>query len=263
VASDIITSDQDLNRKQPSTRVKPALPEFAQTEDDFIVSDMSDEGAEDDAVEVVQNRASPAPLTRNRSKNIREVGPDEDYGGALLNDAERKLLHKLKANQRNVIKPVVRKPFPEIFRDRSPIYGASNTTVLRTCFRIGEALNVGCQAVRENKNVLLELHARVTKSWREPKPGRHQHFVLHDLYHDKPPHLHGTFALYDQSPLWNMDSRHFLGIQNQGRICRLIGKMKRHGPTWKIDILSIWAATWEDVDYVAGIYAKDNNLASR
>jgi len=32
--------------------------------------------------------------------------------------------------------------------------------------------------------------------------------------------------------------------------------MKRDGTKWRLEILSIWQADWEDVEHVAGIYAK-------
>lgn len=151
---------------------------------------------------------------------------------------------------------MVRAPFPVPVFDRSPIFGASNTTTLRVCFRVGEALNVGCQAVRLNKDVVLELHARITASWREPNPSRKQHFLIKDLYHDNPPHLNGTFELWNQSKLWEFDSTPFLSKHSEGTMCRMIARMKRDGTKWRLEILSIWQASWEDVEHVAGIYAR-------
>lgn len=116
---------------------------------------------------------------------------------------------------------------------------------------------MGSQAVRANKSVILEIYARVTSSWREPKPGRKQYFVFNDLYHDRPPHLEGSFELWDQGRLWDLDGKAFLQSRDGGVMCRVIGKMKREGTQWKLEILSIWEASWEDVDCVAGIYARD------
>ena len=151
-------------------------------------------------------------------------------------------------------KAIVRPPFPRAILDRSSIAGASNATLLRTCFRLGEALNAGSQAVRSNSNVVLELYARVTSSWRDPPPGRKQHFVFADIYHDKPPHLEGTFELYNQATLWDLDSQAFLGASASGTLCRAIVRMKRNPQQkWRLEILSIWEATWEDVEFAAGI----------
>jgi len=65
--------------------------------------------------------------------------------------------------------------------DRTSLSGVTNTSALRTCFRLGEALNTGCHAVRNNRNIVLELYARIASSWRDDKPSRKQHFVIHDL----------------------------------------------------------------------------------
>ncbi|EME50100.1 hypothetical protein DOTSEDRAFT_121899, partial [Dothistroma septosporum NZE10] len=150
-------------------------------------------------------------------------------------------------------KPIVRKPFARGIQDRSPLFGASNTTLLRTCFRVGEALNTGSQAVRCNKNVIIELYARVTSSWRDPPPGRRQHFVFKDLYHDKPPYLEGIFELWNQAQFWDLDSRSFLNASEKGMMARAIAKMKRNGQKWRLEVLSVWEATWEDVNHVAAI----------
>ena len=38
-------------------------------------------------------------------------------------------------------------------------------------------------------------------------------------------------------------------------MCRCIAKMKREGGKWSLEVLSIWEASWEDVEVVAGIHA--------
>lgn len=196
--------------------------------------------------------------SRDRKFNIRDVDNNEDYEEALLSEAERGLLAKLKlASSRGEHKPVFRSRFPCLIQHRTPIFGASSATILRTCFRTGEALKEGIQAVRNNRNVVLELYARVTQSRRE---GRKQHFVFKDLYHDKPPHLGGTFELWSQSPLWDADSKVFSMPKDGGRMCRLVGRMRRVEMKWMLEVISIWEASWEDVDFVAGIFAKKHGF---
>lgn len=161
--------------------------------------------------------------------------------------------------------PIVRKPFPPPLLDRSPLFGTTNATTLRTCFRLGEALNVGAQAARNNQHVILELYGRVTASHRE---GRKQHFTFHDLYHDNPPHLQGVFELWDQRRLWDLDGKAFLTGLEGGKMCRVVGRMKRKGhgsgpAKWRMEVLSIWEAGWDDVDFVSGIYAKDDKAMNR
>ncbi|KAK3637259.1 hypothetical protein LTR56_013797 [Elasticomyces elasticus] len=251
-------------RKQPSRKSKKAASPPIQTEDELFALNISDDEAMVDAAESTEDVIPPRTPTptlpaRDRKQNMREVDADDDYGGALLTDNEKSILNKLQADAQLTEKRIVRSPFPESVLDRSPIFGATNATVLRVCFRIGEALNAGCLAVRNNKNVLLELYARVTESHREEKPGRHQHLVFHDLYHDKPPYLTGTYDLWDQSRLWELDSRAFLSSRAEGTVCRAIARMKRDGMKWKLEVLSIWEASWEDVEHVAGIYSKGSD----
>jgi len=140
--------------------------------------------------------------------------------------------------------------------DRTSLAGVSNTSALRTCFRVGEALNTGCHAVRNNRSLILELYARVTSSWRDEKPSRKQHFIFGDLYHDKPPFINGTFELWDQSTLWDEDSKPFLAASSSGMLCRMIAKMKRDGASWRLEILNIWQADWDDIEHAADIYAR-------
>jgi hypothetical protein len=129
---------------------------------------------------------------------------------------------------------------------------------LRTCFRLGEVYNAGSQARLNNKKVIFEVYARVISSWREPKPGRKQHFILGDLYHGRAPRLHGTFELFSQSRLWERDSEAFLNTSTEGGTkCRAIARMKKDGKGWCLEILSIWEATADDIEFAAGIYRQD------
>ncbi|GAB7338020.1 hypothetical protein MBLNU457_4389t1 [Dothideomycetes sp. NU457] len=60
--------------------------------------------------------------------------------------------------------PIQRTPFPKPVSSHSPVPGLTSETLLRTCFRIGEALNTGCNAVRNNRHELLELYCRTSVS---------------------------------------------------------------------------------------------------
>jgi hypothetical protein len=148
--------------------------------------------------------------------------------------------------------PIIRPPFPAPVRDRSPIMGVSASNYLRTCFRIGEALNEGCQAARCNKNVILELYAKVDSSWRESADGK-QHFLFSDLFHNRAPRIEGVYNLWKENELWAHESGQFLSAKGDKRLCRCIGKMKREKSVWMIIVLNIWEATWDDVDHVRGI----------
>ncbi|KAK6433805.1 hypothetical protein LTR95_010015 [Oleoguttula sp. CCFEE 5521] len=189
------------------------------------------------------------PPRRDRALNKREVHEHESYGGALFSQSEKDLLDSLKAKTSDHT-PVARIPFPPPILDRAPLFGVTNAVTLRICFRVGEAVNAGCQAVRMNKNVVLELYARVTSSHRETKPlaSRFSRFMT------------CTFDLWDQSTLWELDSRPFLNAGPGGLLARMIARMKRDGMKWRLEILNIWQADWDDVDYVAGICAKSESI---
>lgn len=112
----------------------------------------------------------------------------------------------------------------------------------------------GCQGVRNGHDIVIELYARVAASWREPAPGRKQHFKFKDIYHDNPPYLEGTFELWQQAQLWDLDSKVFLqASKGKGIMCRAIARMKRDGQNWRLDVLSVWEAKWDDVEFAAGI----------
>ena len=152
-------------------------------------------------------------------------------------------------------KPFVRPKFPAPIRDRSPILGLNPRSLHRTCFRIGEALNAASAASRANNDVLVELYARVTSSQREVGCWK-QHFEFADIFSsEKPPFLSGTYDLWRGVPLWETDSRPFLGEDGKGRLARVIGKVGRDEETkaWKMLILNVWAAGLEDMAWVKGI----------
>ncbi|KAK5167012.1 uncharacterized protein LTR77_007741 [Saxophila tyrrhenica] len=251
------TAEQQAKTRE-STPILTADEEFVPLDDQLV---MQSEGtiASDHADEEPAPPRSPTPPTRERRFNMREVDHNEDYDGGLLSDGEREVLTKLRSSAlQQGPKPMVRLPFPNPVLDRSPIWGATNTTTLRTCFRIGEALKEGCQAVRSNRSVILELYARVTASWREPVPSRKQHFMFKDLYHDRPPHLEGTYELWGQSQLWDIDGQSFLQAAKKkgGVMCRVVARMKRVETKWRLEILSFWEAGWDDVELAGEIFAK-------
>lgn len=155
----------------------------------------------------------------------------------------------LAANGDEVRKPFARQPFPKATRDRSPIIGMSSNTLLRTCFRVGEAINQSCQAGKTGSNILIELYARVLRSERDDMQ---QCFTFCDLFHANPPYIQATYAaaIWKSVRLFEYDSARLL---QQGRICRCIGTMKRNGKDWMMTVLNIWEATWDDVEWVKGI----------
>ena len=151
------------------------------------------------------------------------------------------------------VPPFVRPPFPNPVRDRSPILGLTNRTVLRICFRIGEGLNAAAVASRTNVDAIVELYARIVSSSREASGGYKQHFLFGDLFTDKPPYLSGLYTLWKGIGLWDNDSKELAGEQGRGKMVRVLGRIKkkepRHeqGPAVEMIVMSIWEVDWEDI----------------
>ena len=151
--------------------------------------------------------------------------------------------------------PFARPPFPKPIRDRSPILGLTNRAVIRTCFRIGEALNAAAVASRTNTDAVIELYARVIHSERETDKGFKQFLQFGDLFTEKPPYLSATYSLWKGVGLWDMDSKVFLGEEGRGKMARALGRIKKReqGGGCEMVVLSIWEVDWEDVGIAKGI----------
>ena len=167
--------------------------------------------------------------------------------------------HVVPANPNDNAIPFIRPPFPKAVRDRSPILGLNNRTVLRVCFRIGEALNAAAKASRTNVDAVIELYARVASSSREASGGYKQFFQFVDLFTDKPPYLSGTYTFWKDVALWNNDSKELVGEPGGGKMVRVLGRIKRKQPVHvqgsgvEMAVLSIWEANWEDIGVAKGV----------
>jgi hypothetical protein len=180
------------------------------------------------------------------------VGPSKKFISPLTRKTEA-LLWKEAARTSHITdrKPIVRSVFPDAVRDRSPVIGLSSKLLLKTCFRVGEAISQAGKATKHGQDIMFELYARVLSSERNAAK---QHFVFSDLFHDRPPYLKGEYeaAIWKNVELFNYDSGRFL---SKARMCRCIGKIRRKekDQTWVMEVLNIWEATWEDIDWVEGI----------
>lgn len=151
--------------------------------------------------------------------------------------------------------PFVRPAFPRPLLPRSPIMGISPTTVLRTCFRIGEAFNAASMALRNSTNAIIELYCRVKYSDRDVNGYKH-FFELGDLFTPgKSPSLTAQYSLWKGVGLWEHDSRQFLGEGGKGKKARVIGRIKRGDKNrgWDMTILNVWEVDWEDVGIAKGV----------
>lgn len=163
------------------------------------------------------------------------------------------------ANSNGDTLPFTRPPFPKAIRDRSPILGLTNRTVLRICFRIGEALNAATVASRTNVDAITELYARVVSSSREASGGYKQFFQFGDLFTEKPPFLSGTYTFWKGVGIWDNDSKELVDEPGRGKMVRVLGRIKKRepeqgqGPGVEMVVLSVWEVDWEDVGVAKGI----------
>ncbi|KAK4454065.1 hypothetical protein QBC34DRAFT_434261 [Podospora aff. communis PSN243] len=149
-------------------------------------------------------------------------------------------------------KPFVRSPFPTPLRDKSPVTGLSRSSILRTCFRIGQILNETKKCFDSHQDVVFELYARVTYSSRE-KMARVQHFQFMDLCNDHPPYLTGKLNGWKTGSLVDEHSLAFLGSGEgqKAKLCRCICKPvkeKKRDLGWSFSVLAIRQVDWEEID---------------
>lgn len=150
--------------------------------------------------------------------------------------------------------PFIRPSFPKAIRDRSPILGLTPRMVIRTCFRIGEALNAASAASRSKTDVIIELYARVNSSEREAGSFK-QNFKFSDLFRpEKPPFLAGIYVLWKGVELWDLDSKAFLE-KGREKLARAMGRIRREERSrkWEMTILSVWPVDWDDIGVAKGI----------
>ncbi|KAL8657021.1 MAG: hypothetical protein Q9226_002327 [Calogaya cf. arnoldii] len=170
--------------------------------------------------------------------------------------SQKDIPHEVSFDESGAPIPFIRPVFPDPIRDRSPVLGLSSRTLLRTCFRIGEALNAGSTALRTRKDAVIELYARVNYSER-PAGSVKQHFHFADIFSpEKPPFLKGTYGLWKGVGLWDLDSKVFLGEKGKGKMARVVGRIGREEKTRGLEmtVLSIWEVDWEDVGICKGHY---------
>lgn len=185
--------------------------------------------------------SSPVPVSISNSPPLEKPTLHPDIPHIISFDSNGKAL------------PFIRPPFAKPVRDRSTIHDLRSQTVLRPCFRIGEALNAGCTAARSDLDAVIELYARVTSSTREPGSSK-QRFQFADLFTpDKPPFLNGVYALWRGVELWDRGSKVFLGEAGKGQMARVVGRIRKEEGEWLMNILCVWQVDWEEVGLAKGI----------
>ncbi|KAF3053600.1 hypothetical protein E8E11_003859 [Didymella keratinophila] len=268
---EINSRNANSSKTLPNTQEHPAFSQTMINDEDFDDDDLMDDDLLDLLTDAISVPGSPlfqssSPVKPNASHGLKKTQRtpqtstmSDDASNEQISSSSRAsnkfvspvtLTYRiLAATGDEARKPIVRAPFPTAVRDRSPIIGMSSNTVLRSCFRVGEAISQSCHAVKAGSNILIELYARVLNSERDDLQ---QRFTFCDLFHAKPPYISATYAaaIWKSVQLFEYDSAR---LMQQGRICRCIGTMERNGKDWTMTVLNIWEAAWDDVRWVEGI----------
>jgi hypothetical protein len=158
--------------------------------------------------------------------------------------------------------PIARSAFPAPCLDRSPIIGLTPSTLLRTCFRVGEVLRVATASARENRVVIVELYARVSWSVRDTERGV-QTFEFGDLFHERKPWLRGHYEGWAGKEPWAYDAGLLVtgreeseGEVENKKTARILGRVERDELTkgWRMKVMNVWMCEWEDVEAVRRIH---------
>ncbi|KFY82408.1 hypothetical protein V500_10571 [Pseudogymnoascus sp. VKM F-4518 (FW-2643)] len=153
------------------------------------------------------------------------------------------------------LSPFARSPFPEKVCGGSLIPGLTTSTILRTCFRIGECIRAGSFCNRLNQDSIIELFCRVTFSSRED--GTHkQIFQFADIFHNSPPFVNGVLANYRVSALQETESRELLtGNREVPGMVRCLGRLRTQvgGNGWVLHLDNIRQSDWEEVRWTRRI----------
>ena len=170
--------------------------------------------------------------------------------------------------------PFMRSHLPSPAPPSSVIPSLIPSRRIATCFRTAEVLRL-LSPFPPGTMLHFELYACVVKSSRNTST-KIQDFTLADLFFpQRPPYLQAAYALWAGSRLFDHDSAAFLGGDGAGnKMCRAILQVVKGGgrgdalspirgnqggmnlnqaKSTEFKMLSIWEATWDDVQYVKGI----------
>ena len=244
----------------------------------------------------LENETLPTPQASDETTYLSD--DDEDGWSQLPDDALQTLdlnpsdtaqssgtdsEHKQKRNRGTFQSPIIipsssppatteipsfaRPEFPASIQDRSPLLNITSALILKTCFRIGEAINIGTHYARQtptftSDGILIEFFAKVVSSTRPAcHSGSRQDFVFADLWAKKGPNLHGEWIGWKGSKIFEADAKALLthddlDDDNERTMCRVVGRMKRENKEWRFAVLSAWRCDWDDVEYARGIVCR-------
>ena len=177
------------------------------------------------------------------------------------------------------LSPFLRSSLPQPVPLQSLIPSLIPHRRIPTLFRIAEIHRLLATLPPEAPPQRIELYATVTSSHR-CFDMKIQEFAFADLFFPhRPPYLRGTYTAWQLCQLFDTDSAPFLEPRNGSKLCRAIVQVTKNsttgnarqtgssplrgssgsqggvkeGAALEAEVLNIWEAMWEDVEYVKGI----------
>lgn len=151
------------------------------------------------------------------------------------------------------LNPFARPNFPAPVFDRCQILGVTSSTVLRTCFRVGEILREGRRCDMKGQRAVIEFYGRVIFSSREPSMQK-QIFKFADLFHDRPPFLEGILINYSTTCLSEIETSRFLNDE-ESVLARCIATLQKdsRNDTWILNVTNIRETSWSEIEIMSNI----------
>ncbi|EMR11339.1 hypothetical protein PNEG_00368 [Pneumocystis murina B123] len=136
------------------------------------------------------------------------------------------------------ISPIARNPFPLTILGKSVISGlSSNDTLLRTCFRVGEALKVSNLQKNSMIIYLIEFFGIIKEFNKEKSLFT---YVIADLFHPlRGPYIYASYHDYHIT----------ITFQNND-IVRILGVFKKNRTRNEINVIKMYPCTWEKIQHI-------------
>ncbi|KAK4201130.1 hypothetical protein QBC40DRAFT_348137 [Triangularia verruculosa] len=233
IVSSVGAYDPNLQRSPPGKA--PEKPE----EEELLDSDID----WSPILEELSTQPNPHPLDQSASQPATTIKPTQTPKSELA------------PSRQQAVQPFTRPPFPQTLRDKSPICGLSNLTVLRTCFRLGHLIAENNHNSSRNQDAVYELYARVNYSHRNRPSSTHiplfnvvkhdnsarmQHFQFADLWRDTPPYVWGVLENWRPDGVLDKQSSVFLSsgpppsqftqgndVERERKLCRCICRISK------------------------------------
>ena len=243
--------------------------------DNIYTEDATEHQTSDCTAIVTSSSNVEPPFSKPKSPQV--TPPEEPSTSHQL--AQSKTLQKPIQRSLIPLSPFLRSSLPQPAPVQSLIPSLIPHRRIPTLFRIAEVHRLLATLPPEAPPQRIELYATVTSSHR-CFDKKIQEFTFADLFFPhRPPYLRGAYTAWRLCQLFDTDSAPFLEPPNGSKLCRAIVQVTKNsttgnarrtgssplrgfsgsqggvkeGAALEAEVLNIWEATWEDVEYAKGI----------